>query len=72
MSLYLTKSKYCLAHQCFKILWLRENKPEVFDETMVNQAVMETGNKVGDIAMSLFGEYVEVPYGAPEEMVQKH
>lgn len=71
MSLYLTKSKYCLAHQCFKRLWLRENKPEVFDETMVNQTVMEAGNKVGDIALSLFGEYVEVPYGAPEEMVQK-
>lgn len=71
MSLYLTKSKYCLAHQCFKRLWLRENKPEVFDETMVNQTVVETGNKVGDIAMSLFGEYVEVPYGAPKEMVQK-
>ncbi|MBO7328144.1 MAG: DUF2779 domain-containing protein [Lentisphaeria bacterium] len=69
--LYLSKSKYCSAYQCFKMLWLQTNKPEVFDESMVDQAVMETGNKVGDIAMSLLGEYAEVPFGDPGEMVQK-
>lgn len=69
--LYLSKSKYCLAHQCFKMLWLKTNKPEVFDNSMINQAVIDAGNEVGDIAMSLFGEYVEVPYGEPATMVQK-
>ncbi len=69
--LHLSKSKYCSACQCFKMLWLQTHKPEVFDKSMVHQSVMETGNKVGDIAMSLLGGYVEVPYGEPGEMVQK-
>ncbi len=29
----------------------------------MNEAVLQTGSEVGDLAMGLFGDYVEVPYG---------
>ncbi len=57
---YLSKSKYCGLWQCPKIAWLRQYKPEeaIVDDTL--QARFEAGNKVGDLAMELFGDYVEV------------
>ena len=67
----LSKSKYCSGVQCPKMLWLKKNKPEEFDESVMNQAVLETGSEVGDLAMGLFGDYVEVPYGDLGEMIQK-
>ena len=60
MGMYLSKSKYCDGVTCPKILWLKKNKPELFDASVMKQSVLETGNKVGDLAMGLFGEYVEV------------
>lgn len=70
MSLNLSKSRYCSAVQCPKILWLRKNKPEVFDKSVINQAILDTGNEVGDLAMGLFGEYTEVPYGDLGDMIR--
>ena len=29
----------------------------------MKESVLETGSEVGDLAMGLFGPYVEVPYG---------
>lgn len=57
---YLSKSKYCGLWQCPKIAWLRKYKPEelVIDANV--QARMDAGNEVGDLAMGLFGAYVEV------------
>lgn len=57
--LYLSKSKYCGLWQCPKITWLQKYKPEEFvmDETALHR--MEAGNEVGDLAMGLFGSYVE-------------
>lgn len=60
--LNLSKSNYCTAVQCPKMLWLKNNKPEVFDESVADQARLENGKDVGDLAKSLFGDYVEVPY----------
>lgn len=62
MKLYLSKSKYCDAVQCPKMLWMKQNKPEEFDESVMNQVVLDNGSEVGDSAMGLFGEYVEVPF----------
>ena len=59
--LYLSKTKYCQAVQCPKMLWLSKNNPEAFDESVQRQAVFDQGNEVGDLAMGLFGDYVEVP-----------
>ena len=57
---YLSKSKYTGLWQCPKIAWLRQTKPEeaVIDDMV--QARFEAGNKVGDLAMGLFGDFVEV------------
>ena len=58
----LSKSKYCCGVQCSKMLWLKKNKPEEFDESVMNQAVLDNGNEVGDLAMGLLGEFSEVPF----------
>ena len=58
--LYLSKSKYCGLWQCPKIAWLRKYKP---DEVTIDESVlsrMGNGNIVGDLAMGLFGDFVEV------------
>lgn len=64
MALYLSKSLYCAALACPKTLWMRKNMPEQFDESMMNQAILDAGNEVGDLAMGLFGDYVEVAYNS--------
>ena len=70
MAFYLSKSKYCSAVQCPKMLWLKKNKPEEFNDAVMNEAILETGNEVGDLAMGLFGDFVEVPFGDLDEMIQ--
>lgn len=66
----LSKSRYCSAVQCPKMLWLKKNRPEVFDFGVLNESTLETGSQVGDLAMGLFGDFVEVPYGDLGEMVE--
>ena len=58
--IYLSKSKYCGLWQCPKIAWMKKYKPEELslDGSVVSR--MEAGNEVGDLAMGLFGDYVEV------------
>ena len=56
----LSKSRYTQFCQCPKTLWLRTYKP---DEATVDAGVearFEQGNEVGDLAMGLFGPFVEV------------
>ncbi len=67
--LYLSKSKYCSAVQCPKMLWMHKYKKDFFDDSVLDEAVLARGNEVGDIAMGLFGEYVEVKYGKPQQMI---
>jgi hypothetical protein len=56
----LSKSKYTKFCQCDKALWLTANKPkeEFIDEA--TKARFEQGNNVGDIAMPLLGNFIEV------------
>jgi len=58
----LSKSRYCKGIQCPKILWLEEHKSEERDDSVMDQRVLDTGNKVGDLAMGYFGDFTEVPY----------
>ena len=44
----LSKSKYCSGVQCPKMLWLKKNQPEEFDESVMNESVLETGSEVGE------------------------
>ena len=62
MSYNFSKSRYCSAIQCPKMLWLKKNMCEVFDDSVLNQSILDTGNAVGDLAMALFGDFVEVPF----------
>ncbi|SDY38649.1 protein of unknown function [Ruminococcaceae bacterium YAD3003] len=57
---YLSKSKYCGLWQCPKIAWLRQYKPEAATIDEMVQARFDAGNVVGDLAMELFGDFVEV------------
>ena len=57
---YISKSKYCLALRCQKINWLEKHKPQYKEIDQATEERMQTGNKVGDLAMGLFGDFVEV------------
>ena len=57
----LSKSRYCRGLQCPKMLWLEKNKPEVMTEVN-NEAVLEQGNMVHEVARYLFGEHVNIDY----------
>ena len=56
----LSKSRYTLSCQCLKALWLRVYKPDVAVVDPATEARFEMGNVVGDLAMGLFGNFVEV------------
>ena len=59
-SLNFSKTKYCGLWQCPKIAWMRKYKPEErrIDEGTLRR--MRQGDEVGDLAMGLFGDYIEV------------
>lgn len=71
MSYNLSKSRYCSGVQCPKMLWLKKNMPEEFDDSEINETIMEAGSAVGELAMGLFGDFVRVPYGDLGEMVEQ-
>lgn len=73
MLAHLSKSRYCQGVQCPKILWLRANKPEEYDDSVMNPAVLATGNEVGDLAMGLFGDFKEIPFASNDfgSMIQQ-
>ena len=56
----LSKSRYTKFCQCPKALWLHLYQPEleIIDDSL--QGRFEEGNKVGNLAMGLFGPYVDV------------
>ena len=58
---FLSKSKYCKAKQCNKILWLDKNKPEEAVQT-ANESVLRNGIRVGELARELFGEFINIDY----------
>ena len=62
----LSKSKYCSFVQCSKNLWLGVNKPELATEDTSLESKLDKGNMVGDLAMRLFGDYVEVTAYKPD------
>lgn len=60
-NIYLSKSKYCKAKQCNKILWLDINKPEKAIQK-ARDSVLENGTKVGELARKYFGEYININF----------
>lgn len=59
--MYLSKSKYCNAIQCKKMLWLNEYKPE-FKEEINNNSVLENGTEVGIIAKDILGPSIDIEF----------
>ena len=68
--MYLSKSKYCKAVQCYKMLWLDKNKPE---EAVVvdNSSVLDNGTAVGETAKDLFGFHFDVSFNEDLNMMIK-
>ena len=62
MGIGLSKSRYTKGIQCPKMLWMDAHMRDKFDESVMNQAVLDTGSKVGDVAMGYYGDFVEIPY----------
>lgn len=56
----LSKSKYTLFCQCQKALWLRTYSPGKATVDPNVEARFATGNVVGDLAMGLLGDYIDV------------
>ena len=56
----LSKSRYCLFTQCPRALWLRVNRPELATLDSSVESKMEKGNEIGDLAMQIFGDFIEV------------
>lgn len=57
----LSKSRYCRAIQCNKMLWMDINKKEeAIDKT--SDGVLVNGTKVGKLARGYFGEFTNVNY----------
>lgn len=61
MKVQLSKTKYCKMVQCKKILWLDQYKPGEKVKT-VRESVLKNGEKVGELAKGLLGEYENVQY----------
>ncbi len=66
--IYLSKSKYCAFWQCPKMAWLNKYKPEEKTEDPSLEAVFIRGNEVGDLAMGLFGDFMEVTTYSGEKL----
>ena len=67
----LSKSKYTQGVICEKLLWLSCYKKEEAEDTG-NDAVLANGNKVGDLARGLFGNYVLINHDdGYQEMINK-
>lgn len=60
-NIYLSKSRYCKAVQCKKIIWLRKYKPECAIQK-ARDTVLENGTAVGQLAKGLFGKYENIEF----------
>ena len=59
--MYLSKSLYCNAIQCNKMLWLEKNYPEEKEE-VANDSVLDNGTEVGLLAKDLFGKSIDIEF----------
>ena len=60
-NIYLSKTRYCKARQCKKIIWLKKYKPE-YAIQKARDIVLENGTKVGQLAKGLFGKYENIDF----------
>ncbi len=66
----LSKSQFIRGLQCYKSLWLYQNKPELREEPdAAKQAVFDSGTEVGKLAQKLFPEGTEIHF-APDRIAE--
>ena len=71
MAFSLTKSLFCEAVQCPRMLWLRLHRPDLFDASVQDEHLFDTGNRVGEAARGLFGPCARVPFGYRSSMAEE-
>lgn len=59
--MHLSKSKYCNAFQCYKMLWLDKNMPEKKGQVS-RQSILDNGTEVGELAKDLFGSHINIDF----------
>ncbi len=57
----LSKSKYCNAIQCKKMLWLLNNKPEEKGEES-DDLLLDNGNEVHEVAKNIFKNHINIEF----------
>lgn len=57
----LSKSRYCNAIQCKKMVWLDKYKPYEKEE-LNNDSIMQNGNDIHEIARYLFKEHISIEF----------
>ena len=57
----LSKSKYCNAWQCPKMLWLDTYKSNEKDDSN-NDSILDNGTEVGIVAKDLFGKHTDITF----------
>ncbi len=69
----LSKSKFLQGHQCRKLLWFACNTKEVPEPDAAQQAILDQGKQVGDLAKTLYPGGVEVGAGVTdfEQVLQR-
>jgi len=50
---------------------MSRNMPDKFDDSVMNQTVLDTGNVVGDLAMGYFGKFTEVEFSKDKSKMVK-
>ena len=64
----LSKSKYTTGVRCKKNLWLSCYRKEEATE-QANDTILDNGNKVGELARGLFGDYILIEYNDNEKIM---
>ncbi len=64
----LSKSQYIRALQCPKMLWMDKFMPDKAADTNL-ESIFKTGNEVGDLARSCFGNYALVDFSFDKEQM---
>ncbi len=68
----ISKTKYTRYVQCPKMLWLDFNKPELAEQSPMQEKVFATGHKVGELAKKYFGNFVETTVFAEDGEIDKN
>lgn len=63
----ISKSRYIRAVQCKKMYWMDRVKPCEFDNSTVDEAILENGENVGILAVELFQGAVKVQYDTDKQ-----